>query len=170
MDWWTPYFPDDWPSSVDWEPHPITATSGAYTAFLTYRCWLANRTKLLRQKSVCTCLHTQVRSKRLSNWNLARWRSPICQGCSKNGRYKGGKLGKYRGNMTNRPPLWLSFVCNWIGATLFNDKFQSTCCFSRAPKEPAARNVAKPQRKGFRPKSLRCLSFAPCPHAHHFRI
>jgi hypothetical protein len=79
-------------------------------------------------------------------------------------------LGKYRGNMTNRPPLWLSFVCNWIGATLFNDKFQSTCCFSRAPKEPAARNVAKPQRKGFRPKSLRCLSFAPCPHAHHFRI
>ena len=92
------------------------------------------------------------------------------QGCSKNGRYKGGKLGKYRGNMTNRPPLWLSFVCNWIGATLFNDKFQSTCCFSRAPKEPAARNVAKPQRKGFRPKSLRCLSFAPCPHAHHFRI
>ena len=40
------------------------------------------------------------------------------QGCSKNGRYKGGKLGKYRGNMTNRPPLWLSFVCNWIGATL----------------------------------------------------
>ena len=81
-----------------------------------------------------------------------------------------GKLGKYRGNMTNRPPLWLSFVCNWIGATLFNDKFQSTCCFSRAPKEPAARNVAKPQRKGFRPKSLRCLSFAPCPHAHHFRI
>ena len=40
------------------------------------------------------------------------------QGCSKNGRYKGGKLGKYRGNTTNRPPSWLSFVCNWIGATL----------------------------------------------------
>ena len=38
------------------------------------------------------------------------------QGCSKNGRHKGGKLGKYGGNMTNRP--WLSFVCNWIGATL----------------------------------------------------
>ena len=40
------------------------------------------------------------------------------QGCSKNGMYKGGKLGKYRGNMTSRSPLWLSFVCNWIGATL----------------------------------------------------
>ena len=42
------------------------------------------------------------------------------QGCSKLRRYKGGKLGKYRGNMTKKEPLArLSFVCNWIGATLF---------------------------------------------------
>ena len=53
------------------------------------------------------------------NQNISGLPQPrCCRSCSKHGRHKGGKLGKYRGNMTNRPPLWLSFVCNWIGATL----------------------------------------------------